>query len=349
MLVSHSNTPLTAVGITRYHRPDEAYVKLRNDFARNAQISLRAFRVASFILSHQDGFAQSQQQIARACGLSLNTVRAALEDLRRDHYLVSRRIREHGRWIGTAYAVSDIPFTAEELNALSEPHADSEHADSEHAESAQPKKISSSKKINNPEETNPSGGTTAEAARPSLESPPPEESQEEPMSPPTDAIALFDVPAPVKAGKAESPSARTVVAAFVDSYRRHHSGADPVKRSISRVGRDAKATLEAGTASPEELAAAASRMGEGPYDNLAVALNIHRQKGQKRKGFTAGTPARLHTHPEQQAAAARVETEEYQQLLTDDELVRWVARDSAEVSKWIARYPDLEARFRDVA
>lgn len=348
MLVHHRNTPLTAVGITRWHRPTEAYSQVRNDFHRHPGHTLRAYRVAGYILSHADGFTQTQKQIARACGLSLTTVRAALEDLREERYLVSRRVREAGRWVGTAYAISDIPFTNEELAALCPPEPDSEHSHSEHSESAHPKKINASKKTTTPEKTNPSGGATADADGPNLEVPSPD-GQEKPVVQPAAQDALFDVPAPEKARKAESPSARTVVAAFVESYREHHSGGDPVKSAIGRVARAAKAILSAGTAAPEELTEAARAMGAGPFNNLDVALSIHRQGGRKRKGFTPGTPARPYTDPDWQQVAVDVEREWYERLLVDDEAVRWALQDPSEVERLVAAHPELDARFRDVA
>jgi DNA-binding CsgD family transcriptional regulator len=334
-------TPLSSVGIVRYHRPTEAFSQVRNDFHRNPSLSLRAYRVAGYILSHADGFVQTQKQIARACSLSVTTVRAALEDLRGSRYLVSARVREHGRYVGTAYAVSDVPFTDAEVNALS-----GLGTESVHTESVPHKKITTSEKTR---KNNPSGGTTAGAAPRSLEPPPiHEQRQEDAVPPPAESLALFDVPAPTKAQKAESPSAKTVVAAYVDSYRQNHSAVDPPKRSIGRVAREAKALLSAADADPGELSAAAAAMGEGQWDNLTMALKIHRERGSRNR--TRGAlPALPHTHPVWVEIAREEDAKTYQRVLVDDELVRWISGDQSEVDKWIARYPELAARFESVA
>lgn len=337
-----TSTPLAAIGITRYHRPTEAFSQVRNDFHRNPGISLRAYRVAGYILSHADGFVQTQKQIARACNLSVTTVRAALEDLRQGRYLVSVRLREHGRHVGTAYAVSDIPFTDAEVEALSPPGTESVCT-----ESVPHKKTIHSE---NTKKTNPSGGETAGAAPRSLEpSPIHEQRQEDAVAQPAESLALFDVPAPSKAKKAESPSAKTVTAAYVDSYRKNHSALEPPKSSIGRVARDAKALLAAAEADPSELAAAAAQMGEGRWDNLTMALKIWRERGSKRAQVRGAAPALPHDHPTWMRIADEVEAETYQELLTDDALVAWIAGDQSEVDKWVARFPDLAARFGAVA
>lgn len=349
--MTHPSTPLAVPGITRYHRPNEAYTKIRNDFARNAKIKLRAFRVASYVLSHQDGFVQTQEQIARACGLSVTTVRAALEDLRADRYLVSRRLREGGRWIGTAYAVSDIPFTDSELAALSAPCAECECSECECSESMPPKKISSSKKINQDEEDQPSGGTPGGA--PSLETPPIHEQQEEPVSKPAESLALFDIPAPDSTdeeAQAPSPSAGTVVAAFVDSYRQHHSGGNPLKKDIGRVARESKALLDTGEAGPLELTEAATEMGKGPYANIGMALKILRDRSGRRGNRQAGAPARPHTDADWAQQAQDDDRAWFEELMSDDDAIRWARQDPDEVRMLIRRYgAQLAARFEAVA
>ena len=334
------STPLTAVGITRYHRPTEAYSQVRNDFHRNPSVTLRAYRVAGYILSHADGFVQTQKQIARACGLSVTTVRAALEDLRDSRHLVSARVREHGRYVGTAYAVSDVPFTNAEVEALSGPDTESVHTESEPH-----KKIITSEKTR---KKDPSGGSTPGGARPNLKvSPIQEQRQEDAVAPPAGSLALFDVPP--KPATAESPSARLVVAAFVSSYRTNHSAMEPPKRSIGRVAREAKALLSAGDAAPAELESAARQMGEGQWDNLTMALKIWRERGSTRSQVRGPSPALPPSHPTWVKVAEDEDARVYQRLLHDDELVHWIAGDPSEVDKWVARHPELAARFEAVA
>jgi Helix-turn-helix domain len=199
------------------------------------------------------------------------------------------------------------------------------------------------------EQENPSGGQTADAAAPSLGSP--SIAKEEPVTPPAETLALFDPP-PLKAkdaGKPKqppSPSAGSVVAAFVDSYRKHHSGGDPVKSAIGRVARDAKMMIDEGRAAATELERAASEMGSGPYANLPVALDKLRQKPARR---TAGVPARPHTDPHWQEVEQRTRREYRESLLTDDDMIRWTKRFPSEVDKVLTEWPELADRFRDVA
>lgn len=303
-------TPLSVVGISRYHRPAEAFTALRNDFVRNAQVSLRAFRVGAYVLSHADGFVQTQRQIARAVGLSVTTVRAALDDLRADRYLVSRRIREGGRWIGTAYAVSDVPFTEEELAALCPPGAESEGTESEHSESVPPKKTTPVRETMTSKNTSPSGGPAA--------ADPPRAQEAAPMSTP-DQPALFDLtpqPSPAEGqGDRRSPSQR-IVAAYVDSHRAHH-GTDPTKRDIGRVARDAAALLK--QAAESELGRAATAMGKTVYANLGVQLKIVRKGGNR--GYVKGYVNATGNSAEWERAAA-----DTSEMVADDpELAAWLA------------------------
>jgi hypothetical protein len=272
-------SPLRAVGITRYHRPTDAFEPIRRSFLRNPEITLRAFRVGAYVLSHAEGFVQTQAQIARGTGLAVTTVRAALEDLRADRFLVSRRIREAGRWVGTAYAVSDVPFTDEELAALSAPCADSVCSDSEHRESDGRKETTPVRETIASKKTKPSGGSAP------LEPPAPEATMEEAMATATDPgqFGLFEPEPQVLQSQARQggkTAAQLIVAAYVDSYRRNHSGGDPVKRDIGRVARDVKAALGGGT-SVDELTRAATEMGTGPFANLGVSLNKVREGGRR--------------------------------------------------------------------
>lgn len=336
------STPLSSIGIVRYHRPETDYSPHRNTFDRHPGHTLRAYRVAGYMLSHAVGFVQTQKQIAKACGLSVVTVRAALEDLRRARYLVSTVIREHGRQVGTAYAISDLPFTDAEVEALSGPGTESVHT-----ESVQHKKIIHSEKT---KKNNPSGGETPGGAPRSIgDLPIHEQRQEDAVAPPAGTLTLFDVPAPTKAQKAESPSARTVVAAYVDSYRQNHSAMDPPKRSVGRVAREAASLLKGAEADPGELEAAARQMGEGQWDNLTMGLKIYRERGSRRSQVRGPAPALPYDHPVWQKAANEEEARVYKRIMDDDELVRWIGGDQSEVDKWVSKFPELAARFESVA
>lgn len=287
-------TPLSAVGVTRYRRPQKSYTTLRNSFIRDAQVSLRAFRVGAYVLSHADGFTQTQAQIAAACGLAVNTVRAALRDLAKDGYLASKIIRENGRVIGTAYAVSDTPFTKVELAQLTSDDVPSEPcAKSAHTESAPPKKTRSRRDSSPGEEDQPSGGAAGAAP---VEDHAPEE---EPMPTATDPAQaqLFDLPAP------EPPSAeprkpegvQAVVAAYVATWKDHNAEGEPLRADKGRIARDAKRMLTSGEATEQELVAAAQELGTSTWSNIATAVKIIRRRRPGARGArTNATPER---HP----------------------------------------------------
>lgn len=270
-------TPLRAVGVTRYHRPQKNYTTLRNSFVRDAKVSLRAFRVGAYVLSHADGFVQTQAQIAAAVDLSVGTVRAALVDLEKSRHLARRVVREHGRVIGTAYAVSDVPFTDEELAALTSEDVTSEPCtESVPTESVPPKKIRSRRDSSSVEEDQPSGG--AADAAPVEEPDTPEEDAMPTATDPAQA-QLFDMPSPEPpAAEARKPEgAQAVVAAYVDAWRELNPGGEPLKSHRGRIARDAKALLTQGEATQGELVAAARAMAATPFSNLGVQLNMARR------------------------------------------------------------------------
>lgn len=270
-------SPLSAVGVTRYHRPQKSYTTLRNSFVRDARVSLRAFRVGAYVLSHADGFVQTQAQVAAACGLAVNTVRAALDDLRRDGYLASRIVREHGRITGTAYAVSDTPFTEVELAQLTSDDVPSEPcAKSAHAKSAPPKKTRSRRDSSSVQEDQPSGG--AADAAPVEEIHPPEEDGMPTKTDPAQA-QLFDVPSPEppSAGARKPEGAQAVVAAYVEAWRQFNAEGEPLRADKGRIARDARALLTKAEATELELVAAARAMASGPFSNIGVQLNIQRR------------------------------------------------------------------------
>ena len=98
---------------------------------------------------------------------------------------------------------------------------------------------------------------------------------------------LFDLPAPEPpAAEARKPEgAQAVVAAYVESWRRHNAEGEPLKSYKGRIARDAKAMLAKGEATEAELILAASEMGSGVYSNLGVQLNMVRRR---RSGTTTG-------------------------------------------------------------
>jgi hypothetical protein len=308
--------PLSVVGVIRYARPARAFTALRNDFVRNARVSLRAFRVGAFVLSHVDGFVLTQKTIARETGLSITTVRAALEDLRRDRYLVSRRVREGGRWTGTAYAVSDVPFTEAELAELCPPGAESEGTESEHSRSTPPKNTTPVRETTSHKRTNPSGGAPADAAASAGAS---DAQKDEDMPPRTTEPTLFDVPAPQAETPGRTPVQR-VVAAFVASHESHH-GQRPSRSEIGRVARDTTALLQ--QASEEQLTAAATAMGQTPFANLAVQLKITKRHAR------AAAPLQTGDSPVWQDGLSAVAQEAATLAFQNPEIAAMLARQAA--------------------
>lgn len=317
--------PLAAVGVTRYHRPVKNFTSLRNSFVRDAQVSLRAFRVGAYVLSHAEGFTQTQAQIAVACGLAVNTVRAALRDLAASGYLASKIIRENGRVIGTAYAVSDTPFTQVELAQLTSDDVPSEPcAKSAHAKSAPPKKIRSRRDSSPGEEDQPSGGTAD--AGPVEESTTPEEQSMSTAIDPAQADLFGDMLElrPRQAGKTrEMQGAQAVVAAYVTSWHEHHAEGEPLRADKGRIARDAKRMLTTNEATEQELVAAAQELGTSTWANIATAVKIIRRRGSGQKG--GNSPAVPEGHPGW-AALERVQGERFDEAPPDDEVASLLAQ-----------------------
>lgn len=269
--------PLRTVGVTRYHRPQKSYTSIRNSFVRNARIRLRAFRVGVVVLSHAAGFVQTQAQLAAVCDMSVTTVRAALRDLERDGYLACRVVREHGRIVGTAYAISDTPFTHAELVALtSEDVTSAPCTNSEHTKSVPPNKTRSRRDSSPGEEDQPPGGV---ADAPAVLEIVPTEEDDVPIQTDPAQAQLFDMPSqePPAAEARKPEGAQAVVAAYVEGWRESNPEGEPLRAAKGRIARDAKAMLTKGEATVVELSTAARAMASGPFSNLGVQLNILRR------------------------------------------------------------------------
>lgn len=331
--------------IRRGSRPTDNLTLIANDFLRDTRVSLAARGLGAQLLSHRDGWEITTAGLAKAEGIGRDKLRGYMRELEDVGYLQRQRERLTGGRLGEMlYEIHDTPQLTE--NPSSDLRLDVQALVGQGLVS-RPHKKTIFQKISKSKKINPSGGSSADASAPNLE-PSPIHSEETPVVAPVAQDALFDVPAEKTARKRDDgPSARTVVAAYVESYRKHHAGADPSKAFVGRVARSAKAALESGVASPDELTAAAGAMGEGPYANLDVALSIHRQGGRRR--VQASSPALPHTDPAWVAVAQQVDSDTYQRLLVDDELVQWMAGDQSEVDKWVSRHPELASRFATVA
>lgn len=290
----------------------------------------------------------SQDSIARMCRISVRTVRRCILELEE---LGELEVIIHG---GPAYRDDRRPnkyrLLKMQLGTGGHPDPPSRPTGG-HAEPTGGQTGSNGRTLltgypssSNPsfsEQKNPSGGSLRDCA------PPPTPTEEDPMprtAPQSEALPL-DLPEQPKAqGRKDEPSARTVVAAFVDSYRRHHSGGNPTRAVIGRVSRSAKAILTAGAAGPAELTAAATELGTGPYANLDTALAMHRQKGTRHMGTIAPCPPRG-TFAE---ASNEADRQFCDQLKADPELAAWIVTDKAEASRLIALDPELSEVFAKV-
>lgn len=343
--------------IRRVNRPADQFVMVTNQFARDRSLSLPARGLGLWLLSHSEGWEITATRLAKEEGIGRDKLRGYLRELEDAGYLRRERERIHGgRLGGMLYEISCTPVPPEKprsnLRLDGQGLVDQGRVPGPH-------KKTTPKETNTQGEQDPSRGATADAAPRSLETQSPD-SREEPMrNPAPPQPGLFDLPAdpsqPVRARQAgkntehRQATAQQVVAAYVDSFAAHHSGGRPLKADVGRVARDAAALLNRGEAGPDELTKAAVDLGKGRFSNLGMSLKIMRDRGTRHAGKQSGVPARPHTDPYWQAVAERQAREWHQKLLIDDDSIRWVKRDPAEVERIVAQWPDLADRFRDIA
>lgn len=326
-------------------RPADHFTMVSNAFARDARISFAARGLGLWLLSHAEGWQITASGIAKAHGMGRDTVRRLLVELEHHRYL--RRVRQRGdsgQLGGMVYQVRCSPFPPDgEENPSSDLRLDPQALVDQSPAGAHHKKTSP--KDNTEQKTTPSGGSpTGERGDPST-------ATEEPVKHPPDALALdLELPAPAALEirpRQNGKNAATVTAAYVDSYREHHSGGDPLRRDIGRVARDAAELIRTGRATVEELAAAAEAMGAGRYSNLGVQLNIVRERG-KRTGIARG-PVPVSPREGFAAAAAEQHAKFVDEIRNDPDVARWVADDPAAVERLCAEHPDLRTVFERVA
>jgi hypothetical protein len=264
---------VSAAGIYRFSRPSRGYTPVAHQFARCRELKPRAVKVGLYILTHTDGFVQTQTRIAHVLGMDETTVRAALRDLEELRFMVRHDVRdERGHRTGTAYAVTDVPFTDEELLQLSPP-GKCPPGKTPGRKNPGPKETTPARETISPGDQSPPGGAAVAEPEPA------EDRHEEDQVPKTEQpLALFDAP-PVPKSEPErrgEKSAKDIVAAYVDSYRRHIGG-DPLKAHLGRVARDAKQMLITGQATFEELETAAGQLGNTAFANIGTQVNILRR------------------------------------------------------------------------
>ena len=276
--------------IRRGPRPADRFTLVSNGLARDGRLSFKARGLALYLLSHAEGWQTSVRTIAKANGVGREQVSTGLAELIKYGYLRRRQVRDSDSGVlGEAeYLIQCEPFEDHET-----PDADrgpeTRPRETRHRETEPHKKNSSKNNISR--EDHPSGGDGSAApgahADDPEENPTPEEDEMPTATDPAQA-QLFDVEAPEPpAAEARKPEgAQAVIAAYVEAWRKHNDGADPLRASKGRIARDAKAMLAKGEATQEELEASARAMASGPFSNLGVQLNIYRRGG--RGGSVAG-------------------------------------------------------------
>lgn len=261
--------------IRRGQRPADRFTMISNDFHRDARLSFKARGLGGYLLSHSEGWNTSVAAIAKANGVGRDAVRTGLAELESLGYL--RRVQartDDGRLGEVDYLIQCSPEDGDEQP---EPPGQDRGREIRHR-TTRPRLIrphkNTSSKNNISKRNNPSGGTA--------DADPPTAQEADTMPTPTDHPALFDIPAgpepsPTKGQEEKYSPSQRIVAAYVDSHRRHH-GADPTRRDIGRVARDTAALLK--EAAESELIRAAEAMGKTVYANLGVQLKIVRRGGK---------------------------------------------------------------------
>lgn len=117
------------MAIIRVHKTRD-YTTMSNFHFRNKEMSLKAKGLLSLMLSFPDDWDFSVKGLAAFCADSDDSVRTALRELEKYHYLVRRRSRdENGRLGRIEFDVYEKPFTEPVV-----PHRDFPYVDIPHVE-----------------------------------------------------------------------------------------------------------------------------------------------------------------------------------------------------------------------
>lgn len=134
--------------VARVDAPTSSYTPVRNSFIRS-DVPSAAKTVAQFLMSQVDGWDVSLRPMAKALGLSVNTVRSAIETLEQRGYL---RRSEDG------YSVSDTPVY-QSINAGPVSKTDTDCVKNSHGDVSQidthKKTIEKTKKTGDPTDARP--------------------------------------------------------------------------------------------------------------------------------------------------------------------------------------------------
>jgi biotin operon repressor len=178
--------------VRRFNRPNTQFTQVSNDFMR-AKIKVSAFRVACYVLSHDDSYVMTHARIGAAIGMSADTVATALKELEKDGYLIRQDVRsKEGYRAGTVLYISDVGFTDEERESLTGKSPDGENPRGD---------FRTHKKTNSTQE-------------------------DQVKTPAADATAPND-------GEEKATTAADIVAAYVDSYRLDKGGDPVTIRKVA--------------------------------------------------------------------------------------------------------------------
>lgn len=144
-------------------RPEDHYTMIANQLARDASLALRTKGVYLFMRSHRDGWHMTVERIAKALGVSKDTISKSIKELEEAGYII--RDQAKGK---------DGKFSSIEYMILSEPHPENSYTDkpdTETPDTVSPdtenwgtKEDYSFKKINGEEDQSKREGASAPAA-----------------------------------------------------------------------------------------------------------------------------------------------------------------------------------------
>jgi hypothetical protein len=145
-----------AMTARRYVRP-ERHTKVANSFIRRPYRSGHTFHVACYLMSNTVDFEITHQSVGKVLHINPDTVGNCLRELEKLGFLIRNEVRNKlGHRVGTQLLISDIEFSTEEREALtqkiqvrpSDLGGEAQRGPSPTGENPEHKKTSSSKKIN---------------------------------------------------------------------------------------------------------------------------------------------------------------------------------------------------------
>jgi hypothetical protein len=192
--------------VIRSNKPTDHYVIIRNEFLRDARLSLKARGLGAWMMTHSDGWNLSLRSISAQTGAGIDAVASGLRELEALGYLQREQtVDEQGRRGGMDYEISDVPSRDPRLTPWGEtPDVDTAPGEAATGEDRDRKtrvrpvhtlKKNISKKTNKQEdqleESSTPGGALANDAVPALfAEPEPEPTQAKPK-PPADDLARW--------------------------------------------------------------------------------------------------------------------------------------------------------------